>query len=421
MHRSFLFGISLVVLAGLSGADLVEAQGRRSGNQFDPLGIGQRSRFGNSNPPFSNDGVVGRGPRLRDPVKPRYDKPSEEYLIKDIQVTPGVGEWMICVMSYSGPQCFKWSREMVIDLRKKYELPAYVYNRGGEKRRAEEDRIRKEIRQFSKHRVPNGVDPETVDPEVTKELLRKAGGYSVRRYWNIPDQTAVLVGAYKDKDTAKKVLRYIEKLPMPNPKTIKLHALYRVSKNSKSKKDADEAWVWQNPFLHSFVCRNPTLPEVEVDEDPNSHIDKKLIRQLNAHDPYSILKTDGNVTFVIAEYQLPVLIEQQTKPKSLVERFDFRGMFVKKRDDSAGASAHSVAKALRGPPLNLDAYVLHLPRSSLVLVGSFRTFDDPKMKLTFDRLNRVVSRFRQVQALSAQNKSNPLGLFPRAKPMVIPR
>ncbi len=424
MNRSLLFGLILVVMAGVGDSQSVRAQGSGPGG-FDPLRIGERSRFGNAGQPFSRTGLVARTPRLRDPVRPRYDKPSQEYLIRDIQVTPDTGEWMICVMSYSGPKCYKWAREMVIYLRKEYKLPAYVYDRGGELRRAEREKVRKSFRKFAKHQLPSNVDPEKVDPEFTKKMWKRSECARVRQFWNIPDQTAILVGAYRDKDTAKEVLREIEKLPMPDHKIIKLHALYGGSKKAKSKKAAKVTWVWQNPFLHSFVCRNPTLPEKKADPT-KPQLNMKLVRQLNAHEPYSILKTKGKVTFVIAEYQLPVILKQKNNPKSLVEKFDFSGMFfsgmfVKKKDDSAGASAHSMAKALRGDPLNIDAYVLHLPRSSLVLVGSFRSFDDPKMRVTFDRLRRVVARFRQVQAQGHPEQANPLGLFPKPRPMVIPR
>src|SRR5262249_49573389 len=52
----------------------------------------------------------------------------------DYVVTPQVGPWMICVDSFTGDDAAKMARDMVNEVRSRYRLPAYVFNRGAELR-----------------------------------------------------------------------------------------------------------------------------------------------------------------------------------------------------------------------------------------------------------------------------------------------
>ncbi len=64
-------------------------------------------------------------------IDPRYA------MNREIQPTPDLGPWMICVHSYSTPEAPEFSRQMAIELRGAYKLPAYVFTYGLEERKKE--------------------------------------------------------------------------------------------------------------------------------------------------------------------------------------------------------------------------------------------------------------------------------------------
>src|SRR3989442_14189329 len=67
--------------------------------------------------------------------------PDKEYVI-----TSEAGAWMICAASYSGSQAGQLAHELVLEIRSRFNLPAYVFNRG-EKLRQEQQEYLERIRQ----------------------------------------------------------------------------------------------------------------------------------------------------------------------------------------------------------------------------------------------------------------------------------
>src|SRR5262245_13345693 len=64
--------------------------------------------------------------------------PSKTYV-----VTPEVGPWMVCVTTYAGPEGRQLARELALEIRRRDDLPAFIYDRGEEQRRQQaEDRER---------------------------------------------------------------------------------------------------------------------------------------------------------------------------------------------------------------------------------------------------------------------------------------
>src|SRR3954468_18549237 len=115
----------------------------------------------------------------------------------DYAVTPQAGPWMVFVASFEGEDSGKLAEEMVATIRRDYKLSAYLYNRGEEERRKEQERvehIREEKRKlYRQYGVADNVPIKVA---------------TVR----IEDQFAVLVGGYKDMDAARKALDQIRKL-----------------------------------------------------------------------------------------------------------------------------------------------------------------------------------------------------------------
>src|SRR5437762_4855465 len=78
---------------------------------------------------------------------------------KDYPVTPEVGPWMICAASYMGEKAPKMAHDLVLELRRDYDLPAFVYNRGDVERRKMQEEIEAKRRQQEEALRQQGVQP----------------------------------------------------------------------------------------------------------------------------------------------------------------------------------------------------------------------------------------------------------------------
>src|SRR5205814_4461629 len=128
------------------------------------------------------------------------------------------------------------AEELASEIRGRYGLPAYVFNRTAEERRKEQERVARLKEEQRQRQKADGL------PDDLPIRIR-----SVR----IEDQYAVLVGGYKDDATARKELDKIRKMT-PSDKYMQT-ALVADDKGKMHEQAV-------NPFQSAFVCRNPTVP-----------------------------------------------------------------------------------------------------------------------------------------------------------------
>lgn len=317
---------------------------------------------------------------------------------RDILISPELGEWMILVCSYTGPQRNVWARQMVAELRgQKFRLPAYVFNYGREQRLKEERRIEKYIqekRAWYNEQYKKGRIKEL--PDRVKIRYRRI---------EVKEEAGVLIGGYKDMATAKKALDALKKLAMPDPKKVKLDQV-GVGYEDKETHELKQKWVPVNPFLRAFVVRNPALPHEEQTRE--APFDIALLRRLNADESYSLLKCPKKVTLVLKVYRMPTMIQQQFAPKKTVESLIFGNS--ESKVDGAAKSAHNLAKLLR--EMKFEAYVLHTKSMSLVTIGGFDDISDPRVAVTKRHITQVLGHPQTVQVL--RHMQNP-------RPMLVPR
>src|SRR5437870_5342094 len=110
---------------------------------------------------------------------------------KEYAVTPEVGPLMIRVTTYVGPEARQLAHQMVLEIRSRFDLPAYVVNYGDEERRKQQQELEQFRKQFPDYQGPI-------------------------RHTRIQEQCMVLIGGYKDIDTAHRALKEIKKLPPPS-------------------------------------------------------------------------------------------------------------------------------------------------------------------------------------------------------------
>ena len=227
-------------------------------------------------------------------------------------VVPQAGQWMVCVQCYKDQReangrslpAQKLAEELAEYIRTKHKLPAYLYDWGRVQRGEEEKRV--------------------ADRRKQQEDLMKAMGAtnvvgSARiKTVRIEDEFAVLIGGWKDMDTARKALDSIRKLPPP-PEHL-CHKMFQTVQTKDGKgSEVKEAAV--NPFLSAMVAPNMTAPRPKDDNDPNKP--DPLLGRLNAGESYSVLKCSKPWTLVVKVYNGHSQIVNPEKSPSLMDKIGF--------------------------------------------------------------------------------------------------
>jgi len=275
-------------------------------------------------------------------------------------INPEAGPWAICVISYAGETAFTFSEDMVSELRRDFKLPGYFYNRSDVERQ-EEAKRQEEFRR-RRYETMKQFDPTTVEEKI-----------HIKKPLHIEDQFAVMIGGYKDMDSARRSLDEIRKLKSPSEKL--LHKIWGTDKDGQAKN------MPVNPFLTAFVCPNPSIPkernqqpQVSQEEFETSY---RQLQEMNTGESLSLLKCPGKWTLVVKVYQSPTVIQTQHNEGGFFDR-----AFGSKGQDflsAAAKQAHQLGEILRSKQLNFDAYVLHAPTMSMVCVGSFNDERDPRL------------------------------------------
>lgn len=287
----------------------------------------------------------------------------------NLEITPQAGAWLICATSFTGDNSAKLANELALELRNNHRLNAYVFDRGAAERQKQDEEIRRR-----RELMPNGRIPRI----------------------RIEDQHAVLVGSYRDMDSARRALDDVRKL-MPSDKFCLMGERYVRGKS----KEGEDGLIYQKiqygPFTNAFVVPNPTIPTEKPKETSKDletvmkEVNLPLLRKLNAHETHSLLKNPKNWTLVVATFQSPYE-NVGAAPGALTKSFN---KLLGKEDDKRNASAENacaLADTLRDPRLRLglDSYVLHTSYYSIVTVGGFESGDDPRMR----QVQEVIQRLR---------------------------
>jgi hypothetical protein len=315
-----------------------------------------------------------------------------------LTVTAEAGPWMICAASYAGPPSRGLAEELATEIRTRYRLPAFTFNRTAEERRKEQERIAK-LKADHLERLKAAGLP--LDTPLHYKTVR------------IEDQYAVLVGGYQDDVTARKELDRIRKL---KPSERFQQAAFVPDEKGKMHEEAI------NPFQGAFVCRNPAVP---VEKPKQDNTLGPRLKEYNADESYSLLKCRKPWTLAVKVYKGASTIESQSSSGSVMERM---GLLRKSGEllNANGNEAHKVAEVLRTPPKNprtgqvgpaFEAYVLHTEYNSYVTIGAFDTPDDPRavqvVQLFLNEMNRPGSAVSQLH-MKVQFLAEPM-------PMPVPQ
>jgi hypothetical protein len=318
--------------------------------------------------------------------------PAQEGAVpREYLITPEIGPWTICAASFTGEMAGKMARDLVGELRTQYRLNAYLYDRGDEQRRQQEQEIEQKRKLQELYLRNAGLDPTQIH-------------LPVRRH-RIEDQYVVLIGGYPDMSSARRELDRIKKLPPP--RSVPRDTIIRSSLDPASKEKREQEAV--NPFHTSFVARNPTVP---VSHEQANKPDP-FLKELNAYESFSLLKCPKPWTLLVKEYRGATMIQSQSAPSGFLDRLF--GHKAGEQLNACGMNAHNMADALRKE--GFKAYVLHTRTSSMVTVGEFDSDKDPQIQQVQQALrHNVVIKPRDDPRFDSE-----VGFFSHPVPIQVPR
>jgi hypothetical protein len=299
-------------------------------------------------------------------------------------VTPGAGPWLVCAATYVGPDGAELSHQMALELRNRHGMTAYIYNRGDEERRKQEQ-------------------------EWEEQKKRYPGAPVRRRGYRVQDQYAVLVGNnFKDFAAASAFLPKVKNLPMPDLKLVQVLMLSQET-DPKTRKAVVKR-VPVNPFQNALVVHNPTVPNTLPPKPKWDPFWKKL----NAEEEYSLLKNPKAYTLLVKEYSGAQIVQDQKASGGFLSALGLGGAKPGEALNAAAAQAHALAEFLAKPQFGFKTWVLHMRYSSAVCVGGFDGPDDPE-------LQRVARRLSTLRFSAGNTGADPIGLLPNPIPVEVPR
>jgi hypothetical protein len=304
------------------------------------------------------------------------------------------GPWLICAAHYIGFDGATLAKQLVEELRNKHNLKAWIYNRGEEERRKQDEEWQRYKAQFP---------PDTP--------LRRRG---VR----IQDEWAILVGNFPDFKAASEFLPTIKDLPIPNLKLddgrrCPFEVFTYQEMDPKTKKLVTRQ-KFMKPYHNAMVVRSPLAPN----DSKQSNWDP-IWPKLNAYEDYSLLKNPKTFTLLVKKYSGGASINGGSSDtgasKGILAAIGL-GSNPGERLNAAGLQAHELARFLSDKRrFGFDAYVLHTRTSSIVTVGAFDSPNGDDLLRVKQQLANL--KFSTDSGHSDPKHPDPIGLM--ASPVVV--
>jgi hypothetical protein len=306
---------------------------------------------------------------------------------------------LILAANFAGIGAEVQAHELVLELRKQFNLPAYV-------------------------------DKKEFDYTETVE------GKSIDRYTGLPakmkhanaskfDAYAVLVGDFESSEDPE-LQKTLERLKYARPECLDLEKRessaqrFAGFRELQRRMNGDAAKRKKGPMGNAFVTRNPHLPEEFF---APGGLDEFVV-ELNARVEHSLLNNPGRYTVKVASFG-----GKNTMNSKEIEELERSGKVTDKLDIAAD-KAHRLTVALRSR--GVDAYEFHDRTESIVAVGSFDSVGEPRVDGKIE-IHPTVHKIMQMYGASRRELpgGGSLGLQPRIlagitfdvqpMPVVVPR
>ncbi len=270
------------------------------------------------------------------PTIPLPTGPIEPYLL-----TKDNGPFMVLAYEFRGPEAPRQALALVLELRNKYRLPAYI---------------------LLPKKFPNRSNIRGVPPQSAAFATRD--DITVPEIYRTLDDAAVLVGDEKSVKDSNVLLK-------------KIKGIHPVCIDGMP-----QIWHWRKGqgLTRAIMTTNPFVPAESLFPAQQD----VLISKIN-NGPHSIMRCPGRYTLQIADFS-----GRKTLDVDNDQRFKGLKSFNQSPLVTAADDAERLAKALAGDKEILqtgyEPYVYHDRFSSRVMIGSFDTPNDPKARKLHDRL-----------------------------------
>ena len=299
---------------------------------------------------------------------------------KPYELRESNGPWLIMACSFSGPDAERQAHDLALELRKRYNLEAFVHKK-----------------EFKLDDPNGGRASNPLDPVAARWKYKKFNRSSAEI-----DEVAVLVGNFASIDDAA-AHETLKTLKFAQPKCLKtedgkessrslaelrtLHQKFQETLSSgqsgeklPSPTGQTDAHVWTNwfefnrekklpgPMGHAFITTNPMLPPGYY--APKNGIDELVLR-MNKDVTHSLLDCPGKYTVQVAHFMGRTTIDQRE-----IQRIEAGGEVEGTGLAKAAEKAHQLTEALRDK--GYEAYEFHDRYASIVTVGSFDSVGTPR-------------------------------------------
>jgi hypothetical protein len=249
----------------------------------------------------------------------------------DYTLTEQNGPWLIMAASFNGERGEADAKALVLELRERFNLPAYYYGM---------------TFKIGDERIGRGIDEY---------------GAHIRRRYNRGNEVlehAVLVGEFPAIDDPEGQ-SLLERVKTIEPNALKGDAAEGTTQNLaearqlyKSVKQSLGKATPAGPMSHAFISRNPLLPK----EYFTPGLDPFIV-ELNKGLDYSLLKCPRKYTIKVATFRGRTTLQKDNDPLIV-----------------AAKNAHELTIALRSK--GWEAYEFHDQHESYVTVGSYDEMQD---------------------------------------------
>ena len=310
------------------------------------------------------------------PFKRVEADPNSEY-----QLTQQHGPWLIFAASFAGQGAHAEAHRLVLELRKRFNLPAYVHEK-----------------HYDYSAPVQGLG-----------LNQYGEPKSMRHQQAVRfDEVAVMVGNFSSVNDPQ-MAKTLEMLKFAQPASLKLDQDSRTTlrfaglRYLQRRVNGDPKKQNKGPLGRAFVTRNPLLPqEYFAPEGMDA-----MVASMNEGVPYSLLDCPGKYSVRVATFRGNVVIDQKE-----VIQIEKTGR-MESRLAVATEKAHQLVDLLR--KRKVEAYLFHDRNESIVTVGSFNSVGseraDGKIEINPAVLRIMQSYGAQQQALPGQQMA---GVQPRA-------
>ncbi|MCU0958487.1 MAG: hypothetical protein MUF48_00150 [Pirellulaceae bacterium] len=311
---------------------------------------------------------------------------------KSYWLTEDHGPWMIMATSFAGPGAEEQARTLVLELRQRYRVDAYMHKRTFD---------------YTQPVIGRGLD--------------KFGSPKRMRYQSASkfDEIAVLVGNYTAYD-APDAQAQLEIVKTAKPTCLDISS--DTTKKTTTQRfiglrelqrlvHADPEMRELGPMRRAFIGRNPLLPReyfVAGGIEP-------FVLEMNKEVEHSLLDNPGQYTVRVASFQGESYFAGEEAAANSPRPGPLAGLPFRsspgKQLEAAADSAHRLTEALR--QRGVEAYEFHDRFESIVTIGSFQSVGT---QLPDGRLDLSPEVYQIMQTYGAKRSDLPQhvqGLVPR--------